>query len=135
MDEQRKNIIGRRSLLLGGAFLTGALSSFGVGSYFSLESVVAKQLDYLSLAPGVARQFVSDYKKRYISRFGRQAWMQRQFQIAMNHQYFPLEQFLMSTDFFQNGADESRTIQYVEYFDRSKGCANPFANLDELSNE
>jgi hypothetical protein len=35
--------------------------------------------------------------------------------------------YLLSTDFFINGADESRLIRYLGYFDPMKACANPFA--------
>lgn len=39
--------------------------------------------------------------------------------------------FLLSTDFFQNGADESRTMQYVTFYDPYvTACRNPFARLD-----
>jgi hypothetical protein len=40
------------------------------------------------------------------------------------------EQFLLSSDFFAHGADESRTIYYVAYYDQyEKPCSNPFAQL------
>ena len=39
--------------------------------------------------------------------------------------------FLMSSDFFQNGADESRPLRYRALYEPSKvGCANPFARFD-----
>jgi len=39
-------------------------------------------------------------------------------------------QFLMSTDFFLNGADESRAVTYRTYYDPHDGCSNPFAEFD-----
>ena len=41
-------------------------------------------------------------------------------------------QFLLSTDFFQHGADEKRTIHYVGYYDpASTPCNNPLAQFDD----
>ena len=38
------------------------------------------------------------------------------------------QQFLLSSDFFWNGADESRTVRYRVYYDPYvQPCANPFA--------
>jgi hypothetical protein len=39
--------------------------------------------------------------------------------------------FLMSSDFFRNGADESKPVRYLSLYEPSKvGCANPFARFD-----
>ena len=39
--------------------------------------------------------------------------------------------FLMSSDFFRNGADESRPVRYLALYDPPKvGCTNPFARFD-----
>ena len=35
--------------------------------------------------------------------------------------------YLLSTDFFWNGSDESRTVNYVAYYDPNRPCHNPFA--------
>jgi hypothetical protein len=35
--------------------------------------------------------------------------------------------YLLSSDFFLNGADESRTVQYVQLYDPMRACGNPFA--------
>jgi hypothetical protein len=37
--------------------------------------------------------------------------------------------FLLSSDFFWNGADTSRTVQYVGLYDPMRPCGNPFARL------
>jgi hypothetical protein len=37
--------------------------------------------------------------------------------------------FLLSTDFFQNGADDSRPTRFVRLYDPQSGCPNPFAVL------
>lgn len=35
--------------------------------------------------------------------------------------------FLLSSDFFWNGADESRVVKYRELYDPMRACGNPFA--------
>jgi hypothetical protein len=35
--------------------------------------------------------------------------------------------YLLSSDFFWNGSDESRTVNYVAYYDPNRPCHNPFA--------
>lgn len=37
--------------------------------------------------------------------------------------------FLLSSDFFWNGADASRTVQYRALYDPMRACGNPFARL------
>jgi hypothetical protein len=40
--------------------------------------------------------------------------------------------YLMSTDFFRNGADESRLVRYVGYYDQAvTPCNNPLARFDD----
>ena len=41
------------------------------------------------------------------------------------------ESFLMSSDFFRNGADESKPVRYLAlYQPPTRGCTNPFARFD-----
>ena len=35
--------------------------------------------------------------------------------------------FLLSSDFFLNGGDESRMVKYIVYYDPIRPCQNPFA--------
>jgi hypothetical protein len=35
--------------------------------------------------------------------------------------------FLLSSDFFTNGADETRVVRYVGFYDPLRACGNPFA--------
>jgi hypothetical protein len=35
--------------------------------------------------------------------------------------------YLLSSDFFLQGADRSRVVQYVAYYDPLRACGNPFA--------
>lgn len=40
-----------------------------------------------------------------------------------------VRKYLLSSDFFVNGADESRTVKYLGWFDEYGPCVNPFAEL------
>ena len=35
--------------------------------------------------------------------------------------------YLLSSDFFINGADETQTIEYIAFYDPLRACGNPFA--------
>jgi hypothetical protein len=37
--------------------------------------------------------------------------------------------YLLSSDFFINGADQSQVVQYVAFYDPLRGCGNPFARM------
>ncbi|HUN91826.1 MAG TPA: hypothetical protein VMU33_07205 [Burkholderiaceae bacterium] len=37
--------------------------------------------------------------------------------------------FLMSSDFFSQGADESKPVRYQGFYDPMRACGNPFARL------
>jgi hypothetical protein len=37
--------------------------------------------------------------------------------------------YLLSSDFFQNGADETEVVQYIAAYDPVRACGNPFARL------
>ena len=37
--------------------------------------------------------------------------------------------FLLSSDFFVNGADTSRIVRYLGFYDPLKACSNPFARF------
>ena len=39
--------------------------------------------------------------------------------------------YLLSSDFFVNGADTSRLVRYVGFYDPLRACGNPFARLGD----
>ena len=48
----------------------------------------------------------------------------------------PYTRFLASTDFFQNGADESRPLVYVAFYDPyANSCYNPFGSATQPRSE
>jgi hypothetical protein len=136
----------RRDILLAfaGLSLTGLVSSrlLRASNEEGVVAVVFKRLKYLKLDPEGVRNFARDYiaggviagvKLRVVSAAG---------QLYMN---LPLSgvnvltngirhgeerivtKYLLSSDFFSSGADESNTVHYVRLFDALQGCCNPFA--------
>lgn len=88
----------------------------------SPEARLIAAFEYLTLDPAGVKQFFADYE-RYRPNFRRRS---------------PLPpdvytRYLMSTDFFQGGADESRRLQYVLFYDPDVTfCYNPLATFDDV---
>jgi hypothetical protein len=50
------------------------------------------------------------------------------FDIAVRHgEDRVVTQYLLSTDFFRNGADQTRVVNYLGYYNPMVACNNPFA--------
>lgn len=117
----------------------GALA--GLGAFMAsdriLEHAVEKrildELSFLKLDKDGVRRFVTDYTKKlkprkklaleYYSFAGISSARSRKINRLMND-------YLLSTDFFINNMDESRTIKYIALNDpQEKPCINPFTNL------
>ena len=121
--------IGRRPLLRG--MLAGIAGGFGLSWLTSCSGEEASQpirptselvgalrehFHYLHFDDAVAEAFEHDFERV----FG--AW-QPGTSAKLN------TRFLASTDFFQTGADESRPLQYAQFFDPYiSPCYNPFAS-------
>jgi hypothetical protein len=75
---------------------------------------------YLDLDPKGVDQYIEDYE-RYLGKLSRlRSWPDGVF-----------TGYLLSTDFFQHGGDESRQLQYVGlYAPYVTPCSNPFARFD-----
>ena len=112
------------------AFLAGLVASPLLRRQWSMESLVMEHTSFLRLAPGTARAFAKDLEADMVSAEGRAAWRQWVRHLKRGEVAFPLAQFLLSTDYFINGADESRVVHYVMFFDKTRPCSNPFAILD-----
>jgi len=75
---------------------------------------------YLKIPDEVARQYVSDYRAQVhdVGRFS-----------ELGDDFYT--RFLLSTDFFQEGANESSTLGYVSIYGPTiTPCYNPLAKLD-----
>lgn len=97
----------------------GGVVLLGGGAALSRHRFMAWRIErhfhYLDIAPGAARQFVREYEKAY----GRLPWYRR----SVSDVY---KKFLMSTDFFSNGADQKQRVRYVMLYDPYfSPCYNP----------
>jgi hypothetical protein len=135
----------RRYFVLAGLAGAGALT---LGRYAlsseqdAIVKVLYKKLDYLKLdAAGVQRfaqdvvraHVMSSFRLRVIDSAGpfytRMALSDNnQVESGIRHgEERVVTLYLLSTDFFKNGADETRTVQYLGYYDPMVACGNPFA--------
>lgn len=112
-------------------------------------SILRKRLDYLDLDEGTLKTFAAEYIKR-ISESDRGIVDMETFFLP-THSFIDIPkllkisdtgniqrfeeiteiQFLLSSDFFINGSDESKPVKYIRYYDTIETpCSNPFAILD-----
>lgn len=81
----------------------------------AVMDAVTGAMSYLTLADGTLEAFAADHLR----------FLRKTRRYETND--LP-QQFLMSTDFFQNGADEKRAVKYVAYFDPYMSpCYSPFS--------
>lgn len=132
---------GRRSFLGALLALLAALSgAWGIRREWvdAIRSVVAHRLDFLDIDPAgltaFGRDVEHDARVPYPPHFNLYSrmpvqvwrWMPDRDALARLERYV-VQKYLLSTDFFPRGADESRTVRYVAYFDRyERPCTNPF---------
>jgi hypothetical protein len=84
-------------------------------AHLSLEDRIARQFHYLRLDRAGIRAFAQDYERH----FGRVSRFRRPYDD-------PFHRYLLSTDFFVNGADESKLVRYVLFYDPYVSpCWNP----------
>jgi hypothetical protein len=87
----------------------------------SPEDRLQSHFSYLKLDPAGVARFFAD-RKRYRPTFSRR---------------LPLgpdvcTDYLLSTDFFSHGADESRVVRYVGFYDPAvTACSNPLATFED----
>jgi|SRR5580692_1942788 hypothetical protein len=108
----------------------------------AIVKVVYKRLGYLQLDDAGVRQFAHDLAAAHIiSSFRLRVTdaagplytraslsADNRFDNAIRHgEDRVVTQYLMSSDFFKNGANEQRVVRYVHYFDPLVACGNPFA--------
>jgi hypothetical protein len=108
----------------------------------AITKVLHKRLDYLRLDEAGVRRFARDLMANQFLSSGRlrviDAAGPLYTRLALNaHNRLDdgirhgedrlVTQYLISSDFFANGADESRIVHYVGYFDPTAGCNSPFA--------
>jgi hypothetical protein len=88
----------------------------------SPEARLRAHFEYLNLDGEGVRAFFTDYE-RYRSNFRHRSPLLPDVYTT----------YLMSTDFFQRGGDESRLVRYVLFYDPElTPCYNPLARFDEI---
>jgi len=131
--------------------LSGLAALSGAGAYLALAMhpedtiamVLRKRLDYLQLEPeGVAR-FARDLLAKHVlsnartrvlsaarsvySRFSLSSGTNSLAYLLRHGEDRIVASYLISSDFFVQGADETRVVQYLGLLDSRRACANPFA--------
>ena len=137
--------MNRRKLIIGSVAGAVALAGVRLG-LASPEDAVArvlhKRLDYLQLDPAGVRHFAADVLQRgAVSNFrlmvidfvgplytDTNVSPDGHYGSALRHgEDRVVSQFLISSDFFINGADTNRVVRYLGWFNPLAACGNPFA--------
>ena len=140
----------RRRFLLGGLGIA-AVASLGVwelGNVVSeskIASAVRRRLSFLRLDEAGLHLFAKDQMGALLAK--RPSWYRMKYHFHSlflkpaaswgfsndkRSRYERIEDnlatlYLLSSDFFEHGADQSRTVQYVSLYDPMRACGNPFA--------
>lgn len=132
-EPQRARIplLTRRLFLTGGLALAGTAALTG-GYVLSRKALVAQAIQrhywYLDLDLEGVHRFINEFESE-----GR--WIRKNPLKLMKSPEGPTLQYLASSDFFFNGADEHKPVHYIAlYGTRSPPCFNPFS-LGPLTNE
>jgi hypothetical protein len=142
-------MLRRRSFLIGslGFVAVGALGVVG-GRFFTESEIVSgvrRRLSFLQIDEAGLHAFAKDQVATLLAK--RPSWYRwrvhfhslfskpsaqwgissdRRSRRARMEDYLATV-FLLSSDFFTTGADQSRVVQYVALYDPMRACGNPFA--------
>jgi hypothetical protein len=138
-------MLNRRTLI---AAACGGLLGLGGWRFFrghddeAILMVLRKRLGYLRLDEAGMRAFATDLASRKLVSSGKLRLMvtlgplyrrinlngQDSITASIHHgEERIITNYLLSSDFFINGADESRTVRYLGFYDPLHACSNPFA--------
>jgi hypothetical protein len=141
----------RRTFLYGAAAGVLGLAAWraaGSRDERAIAKVIYKKLGYLKLDPAGVRQFAADVsahkaisslRLRSIDALGP---LYTGYSLSPNgHLAEAITHgedkvttlYLMSSDFFRNGADKTQTVHYLGYYDPVVACNNPFARPPEAA--
>jgi hypothetical protein len=113
----------------------------------AVVKVLYKKLAYLHLEEAGVLQFAADLSKKFIISGFRLHLIDAAGGLYTGSSLSPdgkpgralrhgedrvTTQYLMSSDFFINGADKTRTVKYLGYYDPMVACNNPFARPIDL---
>jgi hypothetical protein len=96
------------------------------------KGIIKGELDYLTLEEAGLEKFVAEYSKLKDRNYkltmkGYSLFGVNSARSGKVHQL--VSAYLLSTDFFQNKMDETRTIKYVGLYDPyTRPCAHPFSH-------
>jgi len=135
---RRTFVLSSIAVVMGAGGLRVALSD----KHATIAKILHKNLDYLTLDPAGVAQFARDLVSRGISG-GKLILVDlmgplytqmrlspdRRMGAALRHgEDRVITQYLISSDFFVNGADTSRIVRYLGYYNPLVACrGNPFA--------
>jgi hypothetical protein len=136
----------RRTFLVAGAAAVSTFAAwelFGANAVDVIKMMVAKRLDYLTLDPKGVQRFAQDMAALHVISRPRIQTLSlikpaySQFALSSGHGRFAymlrhgedriVSTYLISSDFFINGADESRVVKYMGMPSPLHACGNPFA--------
>jgi hypothetical protein len=141
-------MVKRRGFLIGLGVV--AVAAFGVwGADIATESEIVsgvrRRLPFLKIDEAGLHSFAKDYIRSLLAK--RPSWYRWKYHILslfskpavrwgmstdkrsklQRQEDFLATLYLLSSDLFTTGADESRTVQYVSLYDPMRACGNPFA--------
>jgi hypothetical protein len=141
-------VIARRRVLVGlGIAAAAAFGVWGVeiASEAEIASAIRRRLSFLRLDEAGLHSFAKDYIRAMLAK--RPSWYRWKYHLESlfrkpgarwgistdtRSRRERIEdnlttQYLLSSDLFLKGADESRVIQYVSLYDPMRACGSPFA--------
>jgi hypothetical protein len=141
-------MVARRSILVGlGIAAVAAFGVWGVdlASETEIVSAVRRRLSFLRLDDEGLHSFAKDYVNAILAK--RPSWYRWKYHIQSLFQKPGARwgistdtrsrrqrmednlttQYILSSDLFLKGADESRIIRYVSLYDPMRACGSPFA--------
>ena len=108
-------------------------------------AILKRRVGYLKNEPGSFERFAQEYvdfKRDYLRQLTRMSVIALPFTYVTLYRWLPMghplrrlednvvTKFLLSTDFFIHGADESRNLKYLSFYEPQLApCRNPFAHL------
>jgi len=138
----------RRFLMLGAGTAVGVVATLGLSRGFRgnpsavIVAILERRLGYLQIDRGSLDRFAADYidtRKRFSRELSLMSLFALPYRYVTPHPWLKrghalrrlednvVSRYLLSTDFFENGANETRPVAYVEFHDPySIACRNPF---------
>ena len=110
-----------------------------------VEAILKRRVGYLNVDPKSFEHFAGEYvhyKRKHMAQLARLSAIALPFTYVTLYRWLPMghplrrlednvvTKYLLSTDFFVHGADESRRIEYLSFYEPHKApCRNPLPYL------